>query len=822
MMLRRLCLPLLLLGAAAAPPPTPAPPAAPVSPEQALRNTEEIDGLLAVHVDRKGGRILLSLPAPDAEGISGRFIYLTALETGLGSAPLGLDRAQNTGSRLLVFRRIGRKVAAEIENPRFRAIGAPADVQEGVRRSFATSTIWIGDVAAEQPDGGMLVDISTFLTRDDMNIAGALKSGGGGEFKLVPELSVADTNFVKVFPDNIELEGRLTFVSALPASEIRNIAPVDGNLSFTIRHSLVRLPPPGYEPRLFDPRAGTFGTQIVDYARPLGQPIVYELANRFRLEKTDPNAARSTVKKPIVFYIDRAAPEPIRTALKEGVSWWAKAFDAAGYEDAFRVEILPEGADPLDVRYNVVNWVNRATRGWSYGQAITDPRTGEIIKGNVLLGSLRVRQDMMIYQALVGAGRTGTGGPDDPIQVALARIRQLGAHEVGHALGFAHNFAASIQGRTSVMDYPAPRIGLANGAPDLSDAYGVGVGRWDDFLVDWLYGAETDAEGRAKMEAALAQGLRFVADDDARPAGAAHPYGSLWDDGADPAAELDRMTKVRAAALSRFGPEALPAGAPLSDLRRAFVPIWLLDRYQIEAAAKLLGGVDFAYSVRGGGRDDMRPVPPPAQRRALDALLATLTPAALTVPPSLVPRLSAGWSGDPDRQEQIEVIPTAGGPVFDPLAATEIGAMATLTDLLAPERLDRLEIQNQADPQSPGAGEVIDRLLAQALAFQGLGASEAAVQRRIATTSILALARLQRDPTLSPTLALALSDRLARLGAQLAHVAGTGAQADWSRGLGKLLGDREALDKAVADPRRIPRIPPGMPIGEGDEDWPGL
>jgi hypothetical protein len=822
MTLRRFCLPFLLLGIAAAPAPAPAPVAPPAGSEQALRNTEARNGLLPVYVDRRGGRVLLSLPAPDAEGISGRFIYLTTLETGLGSAPIGLDRAQASGSRLLVFRRIGKKVVAEIENPRFRATGAPADEQEGVRHSFATSTIWMGDVAAEQPDGRLLVDISTFLTRDDINIAGALKQSGGGEFRLAPELSVTDTNFAKVFPDNIELEGRLTFVSAQPTAEVNNIAPVDGNLSFTLRHSLVRLPPPGYEPRRFDPRAGTFGTQVVDFAQPLGQPIVYELANRFRLEKTDPNAARATVKKPIIFYIDRAAPEPIRTALREGVSWWAKAFDAAGYVDAFRVEIMPEGADPLDVRYNVVNWVNRATRGWSYGQAVSDPRTGEIIKGNVLLGSLRVRQDMMIYQALVGASRTGTGGPNDPVQVALARIRQLGAHEVGHALGFAHNFAASTQGRYSVMDYPAPRIGLVGGAPDLSDAYGTGVGRWDDFLVDWLYGARGDAEGQVKMNAALAQGLRFVADDDARPSDAAHPAGSLWDDAADPAAELERMMKVRAAAVARFGPEALPAGAPLADLRRAFVPIWLLHRYQVEAAAKLLGGVDFAYSVRGGGREDMRAVPPATQRHALDALLATLTPDALTVPAALLPRLSAGWSGDADRQTQIEIFPTAGGPVFDPLAATELGAAVTLTDVLAPARLNRLEIQNQADPQSPSASEVIDRLLAQVLAFTGSGPSEAAVQRRIATTSILALARVQRDPSLSPTFALALSDRLDRLGTRLAATPGVGTQAEWSRGLGKLLGDREALDKAAADPRRLPHIPPGMPIGDGGDDWGGF
>jgi len=807
MSLRLAVLPFVLASAAAVAAPPPAPPAAP-----AQASLAEMQGLVPVRVDRSAGKVFLVLPPPDAEGISGRFIYLTTLETGLGSAPIGLDRAQARETRLLVFRRVGRKMAAEIENPRFRATGAPRDEQEGVRRSFAYSTLWMGDVA-EQPDGRLLVDLSTFLTRDDMDIAGVLKRGGGGEFKLAPELSVADTNFVKVFPDNVELEGRLTFTSTAPTQEVNNIAPVDGNLSFVVRHSLIRLPEPGYVPRRFDPRTGTFGTQVVDFAQPLGQPIVYELANRFRLEKVDPAAPRSRVKKPIVFYIDRSAPEPIRSALREGVSWWAQAFEEAGYIDAFRAEILPEGADPLDVRYNVVNWVNRATRGWSYGQAISDPRTGEIIKGSVLLGSLRVRQDLIIYQALVGAAKTGSGGPNDPVQVALARIRQLGAHEVGHALGFAHNFAASTQGRYSVMDYPAPRIRLSGGAPDLSDAYGVGVGTWDRFIVGWNY-AQTDAEAQARLNAGLAAGLRYVGDDDARPAEAAHPYGSLWDDAGDPVAELKRMMEVRAAAIARFGPDALPAGEPLADLRRSFVPIWLLHRYQVEAAAKLLGGVDFVYAVKGDGREDMRPVPAAAQRHALDALLATLTPAMLTVPPALLPRLSAGWSGSPDRQQQIEALDTAGRPVFDPFTAAEVGAMVTLTDLLAPNRLNRLEIQNQADPASPGASEAVDRLLAQVTSFAGLSASEAAVQRRIATTAILAVARVQRDPNLSPALALALSERLARLGRQLAAVPGAGMQSDWSRGLGRLLEDREALDKATADTRRLPRIPQGMPIGE--------
>jgi len=775
-----------------------------------LQNTVAQTGLLPVNVDRRQGRIIVSLPAPDADGIAGRFVYVASLETGLGSAPIGLDRGLAGGSRILVFRRVGRKIVAEIENSRFRTTtGGPAE-QAGVRDSFAYSTIWMGDIAGETPDGRLLVDLASFLTRDELGIAQALKDGGGGEFRLVPELSVADPNSVRVFPENIEMEGRLTFTSTAPTAEVNNIAVVNGNLSFVVRHSLIRLPEPGYVPRRFDPRAGTFGNQVVDFGQPLGRPIVYELANRFRLEKLDPNAPRSRVRHPIVFYVDRAAPEPIRTALLEGARWWANAFDQAGYIDAYRVELLPEGIDPLDARYNVIRWVNRATRGWSYGQVVDDPRTGEIIRGQVLLGSLRVRQDMLIYEGLVGAGHTNGGGPNDPVQVALRRIRQLAAHEVGHALGFAHNFAASTQGRYSVMDYPAPRIGLVNGVPDLSDAYGVGVGRWDRFTVNWLYGARDDAAAQPIMQAGLAEGLRYVGDGESRPPFSSQPYGSLWDDGAEPVTELTRMLHVRQAAVARFGPNALYPDEPVADLRRKFVPIWLLHRYQLEAAAKLIGGVDFAYALNGDGRERSPYVPAAEQRRALDALFATLEPAALEVPPALLPYLSAGWSGNADRQEQIEIFRTAGGPVFDPLAASEVAAQLTLANLLVPERLNRLEIQAQANAGWLTPAELFERLIQRATR----SAPNQALQGRVGTTIVLALARVQRDPSLSPTVALALSERLQRLAGELQR-----GSSDWARGLGRLLTDREALTAALAEQRRVPQIPPGMPIGGAEDDY---
>ena len=776
------------------------------APASAEAETRAEKPLLEVKSDALTGKIIATLPKPGTDGVSARYIYLTQLGTGLGSAPIGLDRAASSETRILVFRRIGKKVAAEVENSRFVASSGDPDEQHAVDTSFATSTLWMGDVLKTAADGSYTIDLSSFLARDDLGIPQAIKNGGGGEYRFVPELSAADPTFVKVFPKNAEFAAKLTFRSDEPKAEVTNI--VSGNtLTLVLRHSLIALPGPGYIPRR-DPYGYTIGLQKVDFSAPLGAPIVNDLARRFRLEKIDPSAARSPVKKPIIFYIDRSAPEPIRTALKEGVSWWNSAFREAGFENAFQVDVLPQGADPLDVRYNVVNWVDRATRGWSYGSPIADPRTGEIIKGSVLLGALRTRQDLIIFQALVGAGLTGTGDPNDPITAALARIRQLGAHEVGHAIGLSHNFAASTQGRYSVMDYPAPRVTLdANGAPSLQDAYGVGVGPWDRFMIKWLYGAKTDAEARPVLAAARAQGLRFVADDDARSVSSGQPLGSLWDEGPDPTAELKRVMAVRRAALNRFGTGAIPAGEPLAQLRRAFVPIWLLDRYQVEAAAKSVGGVNFPYVV--SGEDAVaQTVPGSAQWAAVYALLDTLSTAELTVPAHLMPLMSTGFGGNSDRQTEIEVIPTAGGPVFDPLKATEVGAVQTLEALLSAQRLNRLESQHAADASVPSTSQLFDLLLTRTLPQSG---SE--VGRRIATTSILALARVQHDATLSPTVSMELAGRLDRLADELGRQRGPAAQQDWARGLAALLKDRDALDKAVADPARLPRVPPGMPIG---------
>ncbi|HUH30236.1 MAG TPA: zinc-dependent metalloprotease [Rhodanobacter sp.] len=816
-----------VLEAASVPPATAATSDA-VTAAKIFQHTTALDGLLPVHVDQRAGRILVTLPAAQADGVSARFLYATALRTGLGAAPTFLDRGRVGTTQLLAFRRYGNKVAAVFENPRFRSAGAAASTSP----DFVTSIVWMGDIAATLPDGRLVVDLAGFLTTDTLGIVDSLDQrsdtfgvgggqGAGKGFALDAKLSAADAGSVKLFPDNLEVDAVQTFRSKSPGAEVANIAPDAQQVSFTVHHSFVRLPAAGFVPRQFDPRVGGFSTQVLSFGTPLGQDVVRDYANRFRLEKLDPAAAHSKVRKPIVFYVDRNAPEPIRSALLDGIGWWSKAFTAAGYIDAFQVQVLPADVDPLDVRYNVVNWVDRATRGWSYGQEIVDPRTGEIVKGMVVIGSLRVRQDILVFTGLVGADQVGKGGPNDPVQVALERIRQLGAHEVGHALGFAHNFAASTQERASVMDYPPPRIGLVAGRPDLTGAYASGIGRWDLATVDWLYGAPAPGQdarqaARAKASAIVASGLRYVADHDARNDDTAQPWASLWDDGADPSAELVRLMGVRRVAIDRFGVAALAPGEPMAELRRRFVPIWLLHRYQLAAAAKAIGGVESRYAVNGGGREVSAAVSPPAQRAALDAVLGTLAADQLRVPEQLLPLLSAARNGSANRQYRIELFAGAGGTVFDPLVAADSAATLTLDTLLAPARLARVDAQHATDPQALGVDELLDRLLAATLPAQ-----TDALTQRIAYRTLLTLAQTAHNPQTTPGVAAMLDQRVHEVALALAKRRGNTADHAWAASLSRQLLDPQQLDKLLGQRTRSVEVPPGAPIGS-EGDWLGM
>ena len=772
--------------------------------------------LFEARADASDGHVYFTLPRADDGGEAGCYIYASALRTGLGSPNIRLDRGMLGSEQLLCFRRMGSKVAAVFENPSFQAAGDEL-TQAGASESFAFTVAAMLPVVDDARDG-LTVDMTPLLTADAVGISEAL-STGETRYRQSSDLGAIDTTSLKVFPRNVEVDAVQTFTSDRPGDEVRRLAPDARQVSFIVHHSFIALPEPGFQTRLADPRAPVFGPTIYDFGAPLGEPLAVQLAARFRLEKTDPSAAQSEVVEPIIFYIDRAAPEPVRTALMEGVNYWAPAFERAGFTGGFRAEILPEGADPMDVRYNMVNWSNRLTRGWSYGGGIVDPRTGEIIKGNVVLGALRVRQDIAIFEGLVGTAQNGSGGPNDPVRAALDRIRQLGAHEVGHAIGFMHNFAGSTQDRTTVMDYPPPRILLTNGEIDLSQAYARGGGAWDDYSVDWLYGDPgpgQDPEAYAAQKAVAAQqaGLAFMTDIDGRDAADPSPVASMWDDGPDMVASLEHMLDVREVALANFGEGALLPGEPMAFLRRKFVPIWLLHRYDVEATGKVLGGLDFEYKVVG----DNHPLPTPftaaTQRAAMDALIGTLSPAVLTVPDRLVPMLSVPSTRLDDPQFTTEVLRNAGSAAFDPMVAADVAAQITLESLLAPERLSRLAEQNRRDTSMPGPSELIDALLDRVVTNR-----QGEIGRRIAWRTIMTMAHTQRDDDTAPGVAALLGSRLSALGTRLAN-AGTGEDQAWASYVSELLGDEERLLRVLEERETVPEIPPGMPIG-GSSDWLG-
>jgi hypothetical protein len=813
-------------------------------------------GLRPVYLDERAGRVLIVLqpPANASAGELGEFLYQVSLRSGLGSTFLGLDRSQPADTQVIAFRRAGKKVFAELENTGFRAEQGTGAEKAAVRDSFPWSTIWSTEVLAEGSNGSVLVDLSSFLTRDAFGVADALaqKKPETQSFKLDGALSYPDVAATLVLPENLEFEAHQTFASEnAPLADIAGIfprgatgpQPAPHTVTLIVHTSLIKLPGAGYQRRLADPRVGALAaTLVADYSAPVTAPVVYRLARRFRLQKKDPGAARSEVKKPIVFYVDPATPEPIRSALLEGARWWAEAFDAAGFINAFRVDVLPDGVSPLDARCNVINWVHRQTRGWSYGASVVDPRTGEIVKGAVLLGSLRIRQDRAIFEGLVGADKTGSGAQDDPIRISLARMRQLAVHETGHALGLEHNFAAStFDDRASVMDYPAPRIKIVDGAFDFTDAYKVGIGSWDRFAIRWLYDESPAANQQAALDTIVregyAHGMRFVTDADARPTGSSNPWGALWDDGSDAVSELAHVTEVRRLALQRFGSGNLPNGAPLSDLRRVIVPVYLFHRYQVDATSKLIGGAYFTYAVKDDGTAAPTRVPGSEQRRALSALLGTLDPEMLDLPEPLLGQLSAGQFSTPDKQVDIEVFGSPNSkpidleradavvrtPPFDLLMAASAAADVSLSDLLDVARLDRVMQQGALDPQQLGLPEFLSETIKAvfAPAQKKEGAHIAALRRCIQGRLLARLGIALGDDSLSAAAAADVHAALAELGDRLQkQKTGDPEEVATAHYYADIISHDKLKDfaKSMITDHAVP--PTGPPIGaDGEDDW---
>ena len=670
---------------------------------------EKKEGFFNFYWDKKTGKIYLEVDKLDYE-----FLYVNSLPTGVGSNDIGLDRGQLGKNRVVKFIRSGPKLLLVQPNYSFRAESENEAERKSVEEAFAQSILW-GFAIESEKNGKLIIDITPFMLRDAHGVVGALTRSKQGTYKPDKSRSVVHESMTRNFPKNTELEAMLTFTGKPKGGYVRDVVPSPEAITVRQRHSFIELPDEKYKPRVLDPRCGYFEISYKDYASAIDEPIVKKFINRHRLEKKNPTIAMSEAVEPIVYYVDRGAPEPVLSALLDGARWWNQAFEAAGYKNAFQVKVLPDGVDPMDIRYNVIQWVHRSTRGWSYGGSVSDPRTGEIIKGHVSLGSLRVRQDFLIAQGLLSPYENGEPVSEEMKQMALARLRQLSAHEVGHTLGITHNFAASTNGRSSVMDYPHPYITLKNdGSLDFSNAYDDKIGAWDKRTI--IYGYQDFPKGTNETAAlkkiiteTIGMNLRFISDRDARPASGAHPYAHLWDNGADAVSELNRLMKVREVALSRFGENTIPMASPMADLEEVLAPLYLSHRYQIEAVAKMIGGVEYQYTLRGDGQEMVKIVDADQQQKALTALLETLDPKTLILPEKLLQQLPPKPFGYSRGRESFK---SKTGLTFDPIAVAESSAQHTLSMLLNRERSTRLAQHHALDNSMPSLSEVLDKLLA--------------------------------------------------------------------------------------------------------------
>ncbi|MFI5213351.1 MAG: zinc-dependent metalloprotease [Gemmatimonadales bacterium] len=771
----------------------------------ATSRMEKRDGFLPLYLDGENGKLLAELPSDTA-----RMLVCTELATGLGSNPIGLDRGANGGCDVARFERNGTRVLVVYENWRYRSSGTSANART-VAEAFPPSTVAALPLVAAE-GGRLLVDATDYVVRDWMDVTGALQAAQQGAYALARDRSSVYRPYTRGFPTNTEVDVALTFATpGRPGPIVSQIAPEGTAITLREHMSFLPLPDDAYRPRAADPRIGYFGITFHDFAQPIQAPLEQRWIARHRLERTDPSNPRSPVKDPIVYYIDRGIPEPIRTATVEGARFWEQAFALAGLPGGFRVEDLPEGADPMDARYNVVQWENRNERGWSVGGSIDDPRTGEILKGMARLDSHRARTDYNLYAGLLGADSSAAD-----TAFVLARVRQVTAHEIGHTLGLAHNYIASTYERGSVMDYPPPRVRLgAGGDIDISRAYATGPGAYDVWAIHWGYGIfppEHEADSlRAIMQDGLQKGYLFLSDGDARPEYGSDPRANLWDDAATPAEFLRHQMAVRRVAIARFGERNIRPGEPIGLLEERFVPIYFWHRFALFALAKAVGGMEYANAVRGDGQPETRPLSAAAQRAALTQLLGALEPAELSIPDTVVALLGPRPFG---YGRSVELFGSRTRPAFDELGAARTLASMIVDLILQRDRAARLAQFAARDPHALSLAETIDALVTRTWQPDAGGEHRAALLRVAGRAVADRLLDLAADRDAAPEVRAMAEYKMTTLVPRARLLARSGsdaARAQWQQVAGDFT--RWLERRETPQPSRALVAPPGDPFG---------
>lgn len=779
------------------------------------------DGYFDFWWDASDGKIWLEIDKLDQE-----VLYVNALAAGMGSNDIGLDRGQLGNTRIVIFERVGPKVLMRQPNYDYRASSDNYLERKSVDEAFAQSILWGFTVAATEGDR-VLVDFTDFLMRDAHGVAETLRRSNQGNFSIDRNRSAMYLPGTMNFPKNSEFEATITFTGSGAGAWARSVTPSADAITLRLHHSLIELPDDNYTPRKLDPRSGYFGISYQDYSAPIGGDFVQQFIVRHRLEKKDPSAAVSEAIEPIVYYLDNGTPEPVRSALLDGARWWNEAFEAIGYKDAFRVEMLPDDAHPLDVRYNVIQWIHRSTRGWSYGASVADPRTGEIIKGHVSLGSLRVRQDFLIAEGLLGP--YGDSSDTDPrmLEMALARIRQLSAHEIGHTIGIAHNFAASVNDRASVMDYPHPKVMVnPDGSFDLSDAYATGMGAWDIQAVKYGYqdfpsGTNEAAALNDILQETIDKGLLYISDRDARAPGGSHPNAHLWDYGTDPITQMSHILDVRTKALNRFSERMIRQGQPMGSLHDVLVPIYLFHRYQVESTVKLLGGVDYSYNAKGDGQDGPRVVSAADQRKALTAMIGTLSPQTLALPEHILNLIPPQPTG---RSISRELFRGYTEPTLDPVSMAETAADLSASLMLNQSRLARIGLQHSRDRGQLSLTEYIDAIIHSTIKATQQPGYIGSIHRAVNQAVMRNILDVASRQDVAPDVRAVVTAKLNGLQAWLAAQAAGGRPGDFSIERAHYFDLATTMERfrenpAVFQITRPPYTPPGAPIGSSDEGF---